>query len=87
MNYITPGLISNASIADLARIISATWPKVNYAAKPYLDAMRSIQSIDNSFHADDGKSIVLYFLSNASSYRGETAKMVKAELKKRVGIK
>jgi hypothetical protein len=87
MNYITPGFISNASIADLARIVSATWPKVNYAAKPYLDAMRSLHSIGNAFHADDGKSIVLYFLSNASGYRGETAKLIKAELKKRAGLK
>jgi hypothetical protein len=79
--------LSQSTISDIARIVSATWPKVNYAAKPYLDAMRSLHSIGNAFHADDGKSIVLYFLSNASSYRGETAKLVKAELKKRVGIK
>jgi len=87
MNYMTPGLISNASISDLARIISATWPKVNYAAKPYLDAMRSLQSIGDAFHEDDGKTVVIYFLGNASSYRGETAKLVKAELKKRAGLK
>jgi hypothetical protein len=36
---------------------------------------------------DTGKSIVLYFLSNAGTWRGETAKRVKAELKKMVGLK
>jgi hypothetical protein len=36
---------------------------------------------------DTAKSIVLYFLSNASSWRGEKAKSIKAELKKMVGLK
>jgi hypothetical protein len=30
---------------------------------------------------DSGKSIILYFLANASTWRGDTAKRVKAELK------
>jgi hypothetical protein len=30
---------------------------------------------------DSARSVVLYFLSNASSWRGDVAKRVKAELK------
>ena len=55
--------------------------KVNYAAQPYLDAMFRLQSIDEDYGYDTGRSVVVYFLSNASSYRGETARKLKAELK------
>lgn len=61
--------------------------KVNYAAKPYLDAMMSLEGVEGNYYCDSAKSIVLYFLSNAGSWRGETAKRVKAELKKMAGVK
>lgn len=53
---------------------------IYFGAKPYLDAMRSLDNISDNYGMDSGKSIVLYFLSNASTWRGETAKRVKAEL-------
>jgi hypothetical protein len=53
---------------------------VNFAAKPYLDAMSGMGDINGNYGWDSGKSIVAYFLSNASSWRGETAKRVKKEL-------
>ena len=75
-------------ISAIARDIRRDWgPKVNYAAKPYLDAMSGLDKITDSYFADDAKSIVLYFLSNASSYRGDTAKALKAELKRIAGVK
>ena len=66
---------------EIAAEIRRDWKKVNYAAKPYLDAMGSLTSIKDNYFMDSGKSIVLYFLSNAASRRGEVAKRVKAELK------
>lgn len=66
---------------EIADEIRRDWKKVNYAAKPYLDAMGSLTSIKDNYFMDSGKSIVLYFLSNAASWRGEVAKRVKAELK------
>jgi hypothetical protein len=71
----------------IANEIKQDWKTVNYGAKPYLDAMACLSSTSDNFGMDTGKSIVLYFLSNASSWRGETAKRVKAELKKMVGLK
>lgn len=69
-------------LSQIARDISADWGnKVNYAAKPYLDAMASLDKITDNFIHDSGKSVVLYFLSNASTWRGEKAKAIKAELK------
>jgi hypothetical protein len=75
--------LENKSLDEIAAIIRQDWKKVNYAAKPYLEAMQSLQSVKSSFGYDSGKSIVLYFLSNASSWRGDVAKAVKAELKNR----
>lgn len=79
------------SIASIARDIKADWSKigkgVNYAAKPYLDAMFSLDKISDNYGLDSGASVVAYFLANANSYRGEKAKALKAELKKIAGIK
>lgn len=71
----------------IAREIKANWVKVNYGAVPYLDAMKDMSSIDEPYYLDSGKSIVLYFLSNATSWKGERAKEIKAELKEMAGIK
>lgn len=68
-------------ICEIAREIRKDWKKVNFAAKPYLDAMMSLESIDDRYYFDSAKSVVLYFLSNAGTWRGETAKRIKAELK------
>lgn len=75
------------SIAQIARSIQADWSSrgkgVNFSAVPYLEAMHSLGTVTDDYGADSGKSIVLYFLSNAGSYRGLLAKMFKAELRKR----
>jgi hypothetical protein len=47
----------------------------------------ALDKITDAYYADSGKSVVLYFLSNASSYRGETAKRLKAELKALARVK
>jgi len=69
-------------IYEIAGEIQNDWgSKINYGAKPYLSAMRHISSIEDNYGMDSGKSVVRYFLSNASSWRGETAKRIKIELK------
>lgn len=65
----------------IAREIRKTWPNVNYAAKPYLDAMGSLEKLSDMYMHDDARSIVLYFLSNATTWKGPDAKRIKAELK------
>lgn len=71
----------------IARDIYKSWPKVNYAAKPYLEAMSELTSIEDKYGYDNARSIVLYFLSNASSFRGDQAKALKLELKSIAGMK
>jgi hypothetical protein len=68
-------------ISAIAMEIINDWQKVNFAALPYLKAMLSINYVNDSYGYDNGKTIVLYFLSNASTYKGETAKKLKLELK------
>jgi hypothetical protein len=43
--------------------------------------MRSLTYITDDYYFDSGKTIVLYFLSNAGTWKGENAKRIKAELK------
>lgn len=68
-------------LSDIAYDILDDWKKVNYAAKPYLEAMTSLYSIKDDFGYDSGKSIVLYFLNNAKTWKGDKAREIKAELK------
>lgn len=65
----------------IAREISQDWKKPYFGAVPYLQAMSTLDSVEDNYIHDSGKSIVLYFLSNATTWRGETARRVKAELK------
>jgi hypothetical protein len=66
----------------IAKEIKKDWVKVNYGAKPYLDAMQTLNSVQSKYGSDSGKNIVLYFLSNASTWRGIEAKRIKLELNK-----
>lgn len=68
-------------ISQIAADIRTNWPNVNYAAVPYLDAMRSLNSINDNYYEDSGRSVVAYFLGNATSWRGDKAREIKAELK------
>lgn len=73
-------------LSTIADEIRSDWKNVNYAAKPYLDAMSTMDSVKDDYGLDNGRSIVRYFLINATSWRGDTARRVKAELKKMVGV-
>ena len=72
-------------ISDIAWDIKAHWPKPYFGAVPYIDAMRTLYDVTDNYCNDSAKSIILYFLANASTFRGEDAKRIKAELKKMVG--
>lgn len=68
-------------ISNIAHDIRRDWKNVNYAAKPYLAAMFELDKITDPYMFDTGRGIVAYFLSNAASWRGPVAKLIKAELK------
>ena len=69
---------------EIAEEVWADWKNVSPYAKPYLEAMGSLSSVNDSYYADSGKSVVSYFLANAGSWKGEVAKSIKAQLKEMV---
>lgn len=73
--------MTNRTIRAIAQDIKTEWKKVYFGAVPYLDAMLSLNDKTSNFYGDSAETIVIYFLSNASTFRGERAKELKAELK------
>lgn len=69
------------SLNTIANDIRKDWAKPHFGAVPYLDAMRSLDTMQDKYYFDDAESVVRYFLSNATSWKGETARAIKAELK------
>jgi hypothetical protein len=51
-----------------------------YYAEAYVTPMKSLESMSDRFYEDSAESIVAYALANLSSWRGETARAIKAEL-------
>jgi hypothetical protein len=69
-------------LREIAADIVADWDgKMYFGAIPYVEAMAYLDSIDDMYGADRARDIVNYFLANARTWRGETARSVKAELK------
>lgn len=68
-------------IYEIADEIRKDWAKVYFGAVPYLDAMSNLHLITDAYYLDTADSIVRYFLANAGTWRGETARRIKAELK------
>lgn len=70
---------------EVAAEVKADWSKaksgVYFGAVPYLDAMSTLRTMDEDYYADPASEVVMYFLANATSWRGETAQRVKGELK------
>jgi len=74
------------SLARIARDISLSWPSVWFGAVPYLQAMSTLDSINDTYGMDSAESIVQYFLANAATWRGPDAKRIKQELKYLVSL-
>ncbi len=68
-------------LSNIAHDIRRDWKNVNYAAQPYLAAMLHIDQVTDQYMFDSGASVVRYFLANAAGWRGDAAKLIKAELK------
>jgi hypothetical protein len=71
-------------IADDIRLF---WPNPYFGAVPYIRALGALQTVNDDYGYDSGRSIIIYFLANARTWRGPHAKRIKAELKQIAGIK
>jgi hypothetical protein len=72
--------IESRSLSVIAAEIKKDWKNPYFGAVPYLQAMMCLDKVTDNYGFDTGKSIVLYFLANASSWRGEVARRIKKEL-------
>ncbi len=88
--------LKGMTISAIARVIQRDWTKPNakgkrgtvyFGAVPYLDAMKCVDNLSDRYGCEDGENQVRYFLANAQTYRGEQAKLIKAELNRRINGK
>ena len=68
-------------IHTIAREVTDNWSNVYFGAVPYLQAMHTLDDVDEMYGADTAESIIVYFLANAHTWRGEVARRIKKELK------
>jgi hypothetical protein len=76
--------LPNKEIREIASIISNDWKNVQYTAIGYLQGMFTLVNITDNYYNDSGSGTVAYFLSNATSWKGDVARLVKKELNKRL---
>lgn len=69
------------TLSQIAREIRSDWKNPYFGATPYLEAMSCLNKPSERYGQDTGYSIIRYFLANSQSWRGETARRVKAELR------
>jgi hypothetical protein len=74
-------------ISEIATEIRREWKTVYFGAAPYLSAMSQLDTINDVYGYDSAESIVLYFLANAQTWRGDAARRIKLELKNLVSSK
>ena len=84
--------IQNLNFQALILLMRKDWQATSkkgiyFGAVPYIEALCTLDDINQKYGFDDGKGMVLYLLGNATTYRGTQAKAIKAELKRRAGIK
>jgi hypothetical protein len=75
---------SKKSLSEIAAIIAKDWQAqggIYFGARPYLDAMFSLNTIEDKFYQDDGRSIVAYLLCNSQNWKGQVAREIKKYLK------
>ena len=74
-------LINKRPVYKIAEEILNDWQAPYFGARPYLAAMLTINNELENYGQDSAKTVILYFLSNASTYRGSKAQELKKELK------
>ena len=75
---------------EVAEEIKSDWPAAQNPRHPaghYVNAMGELRYITDTYYADDARTVVLYFLSNAGGWRGTVAQRVKKELKALCGLR
>ena len=75
-------IMRHKKLSLYAAEIEADWQNVSRHAQPYLDALKSLDQLTDCYGLDTASYVLIYFLANAQSWRGEKAREIKKELKK-----
>jgi len=69
-------------LSEIAAEIQKDWGgRMSGMAKPYVDTMARLRSINDRYGADTAVEVVARFISVAGTWRGATARRIKTELK------
>lgn len=74
-------------IRTIANEIYREWKNIYFGARPRLAAMLQLETVADNYMLDTGREVVLYFLANATTFRGPVAVRIKAELKEHLSEK
>lgn len=66
---------------EIRQDYAAKGQPVYFSAKPYVDALAQLGGMEDRFFEDSAYSVVTYLLGNLTTWRGEVATRVRAELK------
>lgn len=73
------------TLREIAADIRAAWgdklDTTGYAAKPYLEALECVDTVEDMYGQDKAVNLVRYFLSNAAQFKGDRARVLKEELR------
>lgn len=79
--------VKTAPLSQLADLARRHWKPMFYGAVPYVNALLQCPTINSTYGIESAEHLVLAFLANARTWRGPIARVVKAELKRRAGVK
>lgn len=80
-------MTTHRPIYVIALDIEEHWKRPYFGAVPYLKAMRTLDTMQDLYGWDDSRDILTRFLSNATTWRGDKAREIKAEIKSLLGVK
>ena len=68
-------------LSEIAEEIRTDWNPVHPIAKPYVDAMATLQKIDDNYALDSAVDVLARFLGVCGTWKGGVARRVKTEIK------
>ena len=77
---------SHRTFSQIVKEIRKVWKNIYFGAEPYLQALSQVHSSDKNapYLFETAKDQVVYLLANMTTFRGEDARRIKAELKEMI---
>ena len=81
--------LSTADVQQLIALIYSDWDAINPYAASYLHALdiNDCHELEDPVGNETADIQLRYFLTHASAWRGQTARAVKTELRRRLGLR